>query len=219
MRRSSTTRSGPTTRRRLQGEKLLHHSTETTSPSNPATMRMIPTVCRSNPEVPTSTAKVRIAPITNRKRLKPIPPLCLPSTLRRSSQSRPFGRLLRPRQEETAASSRTLHIATSTGRSGPSACSYAARRPSRPCLLEYSARTTSGSSILRRQDRRAPEAATRRLAAEPRVQCRADSANSPLWVAPAAFLDVESHPPAWRGDMLVRMRQPGWTQSSGSPAP
>lgn len=64
-------------------------------------------------------------------------------------------------------------------RSGPSACSYAARRPSRHCSLEYSARTMSGSSILRRQDRRAPEAATRRLAAEPRVQCRADSANSP----------------------------------------
>jgi hypothetical protein len=38
----------------------------------------------------------------------------------------------------------------------------------------------------------APEAGTRRLAAEPRVQCRADSANSPSWVAPAAFLDVES---------------------------
>jgi hypothetical protein len=77
-------------------------------------------------------------------------------------------------------------------RSGPSACSYAARRPSRHCSLEYSARTMSGSSILRRQDRRAPEAATRRLAAEPRVQCRADSGNSPSWVAPAAFLDVES---------------------------
>jgi hypothetical protein len=51
-------------------------------------------------------------PITNRKMLKPIPTLCLPSTLRRSGQSRPFGRLLRPRQEETAASRRTLHIAT-----------------------------------------------------------------------------------------------------------
>ena len=64
-----------------------------------------------------------------------------------------------------------------------------------------------------------PEAATRRLAAEPRVQCRADLANSPSWVALAAFLDVESHPTAWRSDMLVRMRQRGWTQSSGSPAP
>jgi hypothetical protein len=50
---------------------------------------------------------------------------------------------------------------------------------------------------------------TRRLAAKPRVQCRADSANSPLWVAPAAFLDMESHPPAWRGDRLVRRRQRG----------
>jgi hypothetical protein len=60
---------------------------------------------------------------------------------------------------------------------------------------------------------------TRRLAAKPRVQCRADSANSPSWVALAGFLDVGSHPPAWCGDSWFELRQRGWTQSSGSPAP
>jgi hypothetical protein len=36
MRRSSTTESPPTVRRRLQGEKLLHNSTEANSPSRPS---------------------------------------------------------------------------------------------------------------------------------------------------------------------------------------
>jgi hypothetical protein len=35
---------------------------------------MIPTVLMLNPEASTSTAKVRIAPMTNKKMLKPIPP-------------------------------------------------------------------------------------------------------------------------------------------------
>jgi hypothetical protein len=35
-----------------------------------------------NPEVSTSTAKVRIAPTTNRKMLKPIPAVTPPQTLR-----------------------------------------------------------------------------------------------------------------------------------------
>src|SRR5919106_3743693 len=74
MRRSSTTRSPPATvLRRLQGEKLLQNSAETSNPSNPPIIRMIPTVLRLNPEVFASTAKVRMAPTTNKNRLKPIP--------------------------------------------------------------------------------------------------------------------------------------------------
>src|SRR5215211_982038 len=75
MRRSSTTRSPPATvLRRLQGEKLLQTRAETSNPSNPPTIRMIPTVLRLNPlEEFTSTAKVRMAPTTNKNRLKPIP--------------------------------------------------------------------------------------------------------------------------------------------------
>ncbi len=46
---------------------------------------MIPTVLRLNPEVFTSTAKVRMAPTTNKNRLKPIP-LRTSSTMRRCGQ-------------------------------------------------------------------------------------------------------------------------------------
>jgi hypothetical protein len=60
MRRSSTTASLATVRRRLQGEKLLHRSSEANSPSRPPTIRMIPTVLMLNPEASTSTAKVRM---------------------------------------------------------------------------------------------------------------------------------------------------------------
>jgi hypothetical protein len=47
--------------------KLLQNSGDSTSPRAPATIRMIPTVLRLNPEVVTSTAKVKMAPTTNRK--------------------------------------------------------------------------------------------------------------------------------------------------------
>src|SRR5919108_2739996 len=72
MRRSSTTVSGPATvLLRRYGEKLLQNSNDSTRPSAPATIRMTPTVLRLNPEVVTSTAKVKIAPTTNRKILTP----------------------------------------------------------------------------------------------------------------------------------------------------
>jgi len=50
MRRSPTTVSPAIVRRRLQGEKLLQNNTDTSNPSNPPTIRMIPTVLRLNPE-------------------------------------------------------------------------------------------------------------------------------------------------------------------------
>jgi hypothetical protein len=53
------------------GEKLLQNSSDKTRPSAPATMRMIPTVWMLNPEVVTSTAKVRTAPTTSKKMLTP----------------------------------------------------------------------------------------------------------------------------------------------------
>src|SRR5215218_189797 len=63
MRRSSTTVSGPATLRlRRYGAKPLQNSNDNTRPSAPATIRMTPTVLRLNPEVVTSTAKVKIAP-------------------------------------------------------------------------------------------------------------------------------------------------------------
>src|SRR5215216_3651704 len=73
MRRSSTTVSaGPATLRlRRYGAKPLQNSNDNTRPSAPATIRMTPTVLRLNPEVVTSTAKVKIAPTTNRKMLTP----------------------------------------------------------------------------------------------------------------------------------------------------
>src|SRR5215211_3603017 len=73
MRRSSTTVSaGPATvLSRRYGAKLLQSSNDNTRPSAPATIRMTPTVLRLNPEVVTSTAKVKIAPTTNRKILTP----------------------------------------------------------------------------------------------------------------------------------------------------
>src|ERR687898_3055435 len=72
MRRSSTTVAGPPTLVvRRYGEKLLQNSSDSTKPSAPATIRMIPTVLRLNPEVVTSTAKVKVAPTTNRKILTP----------------------------------------------------------------------------------------------------------------------------------------------------
>src|SRR5215217_4669407 len=72
MRRSSTTVSGPAmVLLRRYGEKLLQNSSDSTRPSAPATIRMTPTVLRLNPEVVTSTAKVTMAPTTNRKMLTP----------------------------------------------------------------------------------------------------------------------------------------------------
>ena len=72
MRRSSTTVSGPAmVRLRRYGEKLLQNSNDSTRPSAPATIRTIPTVLMLNPEVLTFTAKVKTAPITNRKMLTP----------------------------------------------------------------------------------------------------------------------------------------------------
>ena len=72
MRRSSTTVSGPVTVRLCRyGAKLLQNSGDTTKPSAPATIRMTPTVLMLNPEVVTSTAKVKMAPTTNRKILTP----------------------------------------------------------------------------------------------------------------------------------------------------
>jgi len=72
MRRSSTTVSGPATvLLRRYGEKLLQTSSDSTRPRAPATIRTIPTVLRLNPEVVTSTAKVKMAPTTNRKMLTP----------------------------------------------------------------------------------------------------------------------------------------------------
>ena len=71
MRRSSTTVSGPATLRlRRYGEKLLQNSNNT-KPRAPAIIKMIPTVLMLNPEVVTSTAKVKMAPTTNRKMLTP----------------------------------------------------------------------------------------------------------------------------------------------------
>src|SRR4029453_6813099 len=72
MRRSSITVSPRAILRRLHGEKLLQNSSDRSSPSAPASMRMIPTVLMLNPEALTSTAKVRIAPTTRRKMLTPI---------------------------------------------------------------------------------------------------------------------------------------------------
>ena len=72
MRRSSTTVSGPATvLPRRYGEKLLQNSSDSTSPSAPAIMRMIPTVLMLNPEALTFTAKVKIAPTTSKKMLTP----------------------------------------------------------------------------------------------------------------------------------------------------
>src|SRR5215208_8009096 len=72
MRRSSITVSPPTTvLARRYGEKLLQNSSENTKPRTPAIIKMIPTVLRLNPEVVTSTAKVKMAPTTNRKMLTP----------------------------------------------------------------------------------------------------------------------------------------------------
>ena len=72
MRRSSTTVSPPTTvLLRRYGEKLLQNSSDSTRPSAPAIMRMIPTVLMLNPEALTFTAKVKIAPTTSRKMLTP----------------------------------------------------------------------------------------------------------------------------------------------------
>jgi hypothetical protein len=72
MRRSSTTVSGPArVRLRRYGEKLLQNSSDNTKPRAPATIRMIPTVLMLNPEALTFTAKVKTAPITNRKMLTP----------------------------------------------------------------------------------------------------------------------------------------------------
>jgi hypothetical protein len=72
MRRSSTTVSGPATvLPRRYGEKLLQNSSDSTRPSAPAIMRMIPTVLMLNPEALTFTAKVKTAPTTSRKMLTP----------------------------------------------------------------------------------------------------------------------------------------------------
>ncbi len=72
MRRSSTTVSGPAiVLPRRYGEKLLQNSNDSTNPSAPAIIRMIPTVLMLNPEALTSTAKVRTAPTTSRKILTP----------------------------------------------------------------------------------------------------------------------------------------------------
>jgi hypothetical protein len=72
MRRSSTTVSPPTTvLPRRYGEKLLQNSSDSTRPRAPAIIRMIPTVLMLNPEVVTSTAKVKMAPTTNKKMLTP----------------------------------------------------------------------------------------------------------------------------------------------------
>jgi hypothetical protein len=72
MRRSSTTVSPPTTvLPRRYGEKLLQNSSDNTRPRAPAIIRMIPTVLMLNPEVVTSTAKVKMAPTTNKKMLTP----------------------------------------------------------------------------------------------------------------------------------------------------
>jgi hypothetical protein len=51
--------------------KAAPNSSDSTRPSASATIRMIPTVLRLNPEVVTSTAKVKMAPTTNRKTLTP----------------------------------------------------------------------------------------------------------------------------------------------------
>jgi hypothetical protein len=72
MRRSSITVSPPTTvLARRYGEKLLQKSSDNTKPRAPAIIKMIPTVLMLNPEVVTSTAKVKMAPTTNRKMLTP----------------------------------------------------------------------------------------------------------------------------------------------------
>jgi hypothetical protein len=72
MRRSSITVSPPTTvLARRYGEKLLQNSSDNTKPRISAIIKMIPTVLMLNPEVMTSTAKVKTAPTTNRKMLTP----------------------------------------------------------------------------------------------------------------------------------------------------
>src|SRR5215204_748704 len=64
MRRSSTTVSGPATvLPRRYGAKLLQNSSDNTRPRAPATIKMTPTVLMLNPEVVTSTAKVKMAPL------------------------------------------------------------------------------------------------------------------------------------------------------------
>ena len=83
MRRSSITVSPPTTvLARRYGEKLLQNSSDNTKPRAPAIIRMIPTVLMLNPEALTSTAKVKIAPTTNRKMLTPRLNLLASSMLR-----------------------------------------------------------------------------------------------------------------------------------------
>src|SRR5215217_5224598 len=91
MRRSSTTVSGPATvRLRRYGAKLLQNSSDSTRPSAPAIIRMIPTVLMLNPEALTSTAKVKIAPTTSRKMLTPRLTLLASSIVRRPLVIRPL---------------------------------------------------------------------------------------------------------------------------------
>jgi hypothetical protein len=49
------------------GREAAPNSSDSTRPRPPAIIRIIPTVLMLNPEVVTSTAKVKMAPTTNRK--------------------------------------------------------------------------------------------------------------------------------------------------------
>ena len=104
--RSSTTVSPPTTvLPRRYGEKLLQNSSDSTRPRAPATIRMIPTVLRLNPEVVTSTAKVKMAASTARKE-----PARLDAVYTRTAyadQDHQFGPVCTHRQ---AAAISTLHL-------------------------------------------------------------------------------------------------------------
>src|SRR6266508_1038651 len=86
-----TSRSPGATPRRRYGEKLLQNSSDISSPTAPAIIRMIPSVLMSDPSVVTVTAKVRIAPTTSRKMLAPML-MSFPSTrMSRSRSSYPSG--------------------------------------------------------------------------------------------------------------------------------
>src|SRR4029453_15673325 len=85
----STPVSPDSVRRRREGEKLLQNSTDSTSPIAPPIIRMIPTVLMLNPGVLTPPAKVRIAPMTNRKMLAPMLIALPPWTRRGDGWRRP----------------------------------------------------------------------------------------------------------------------------------
>src|SRR5215217_2908739 len=143
MRRSSTTVSGlAMVLSRRYGEKLLQNSSDSTRPSAPATIRMIPTVLRLNPEVVTSTAKARMAPTTNRKILTQGSKLLASSRMLRQLTVRPspacMGYLVGPCTRHCRYGSRHQR----QGRAGAAGSAAGRERQvgwNRPCCQPYHA--------------------------------------------------------------------------------